>query len=110
VTYSDASVSPVCAIVGGVVAQEILKTICHNDKPFNNSFFFNGLDDSGKFRFCVLYFISLDFVSFHLLILLGLVAGLFEVKPEPVVSKPCAVISFEDENLVQKKTEFIDID
>jgi len=39
--------SPVCAIVGGVVAQEILKVVCHNDKPFNNSFFFNGLDDSG---------------------------------------------------------------
>jgi ubiquitin-like 1-activating enzyme E1 A len=39
--------SPVCAIVGGVVAQEILKIICHNDRPFNNSFFFNGLDDSG---------------------------------------------------------------
>jgi ubiquitin-like 1-activating enzyme E1 A len=40
--------SPVCAIVGGVVAQEILKIICHNDKPFNNSFFFDGLDDSGQ--------------------------------------------------------------
>jgi ubiquitin-like 1-activating enzyme E1 A len=40
--------SPVCAIVGGVVAQEILKIICHNDKPFNNSFFFNGLDDSAS--------------------------------------------------------------
>jgi len=39
--------SPVCAVVGGVVAQEILKIICHNDKPFNNTFFFNGMDDSG---------------------------------------------------------------
>jgi len=47
IQHLGTELSPICAIVGGVVAQEILKVICHNDKPFNNSFFFNGLDDSG---------------------------------------------------------------
>jgi len=38
-------ISPVCAVVGGVGAQEIIKLICHNDEPFNNFFFFNAIDD-----------------------------------------------------------------
>lgn len=39
-------ISPVCAILGGIGAQEILKIICHNDQPFSNFLFFNGDDDS----------------------------------------------------------------
>jgi hypothetical protein len=39
-------ISPVCAIMGGIVAQEIIKIICHNDQPFYNFLFFNGDDDS----------------------------------------------------------------
>lgn len=42
----NCEISPVCAILGGVVAQEILKIICHNDQPFSNFLFFNGDDDS----------------------------------------------------------------
>ncbi|XP_067942335.1 SUMO-activating enzyme subunit 1-like [Watersipora subatra] len=33
--------SPVCAIVGGVLAQEILKAVSHKDAPHNNHFLFD---------------------------------------------------------------------
>ena len=39
--------SPVAAIVGGVLAQEIIKTISNKDAPHNNFFLFNPLDSSG---------------------------------------------------------------
>ena len=40
-------VSPVCAIVGGVISQEIIKAVSHKDLPFNNFFFFSTIDGSG---------------------------------------------------------------
>ncbi|XP_076065036.1 SUMO1 activating enzyme subunit 1 [Oratosquilla oratoria] len=39
--------SPVCAIVGGVLAQEIIKAVSQKDQPHNNFFFFNTSDGSG---------------------------------------------------------------
>jgi len=44
----EVSLAPVCAILGGVVAQEILKVICRNDQPFRNFMFYNGMDDSAN--------------------------------------------------------------
>lgn len=40
-------VSPVCAIVGGVLAQEIIKAVSQKDPPLNNFFFFTTLDGAG---------------------------------------------------------------
>lgn len=39
--------SPVCAIVGGVLAQEIVKAVSRKDQPHKNFFFYNGLQGSG---------------------------------------------------------------
>lgn len=39
--------SPVCAIVGGVLAQEIIKAVSQKDLPHNNFFFFSTLDGAG---------------------------------------------------------------
>ncbi|XP_068081946.1 SUMO-activating enzyme subunit 1 [Anabrus simplex] len=36
-----AEVSPVCAIMGGVVAQEIIRAVSQNERTHNNMFFFN---------------------------------------------------------------------
>jgi len=36
-----AELSPVCAIVGGVLAQEVIKAISNKDAPHNNYFFYN---------------------------------------------------------------------
>jgi len=41
-------ISPVCAVLGGISAQEIVKIIFRNDVPFLNFFFFNGLDDDNS--------------------------------------------------------------
>ncbi|KAJ3080780.1 SUMO-activating enzyme subunit 1 [Quaeritorhiza haematococci] len=38
---------PVNAIMGGVIAQEIIRVLSGKDCPFNNFFCFNGLDSSG---------------------------------------------------------------
>ncbi|KAG9296401.1 hypothetical protein G9A89_014993 [Geosiphon pyriformis] len=43
----NAELSPVCAIVGGILAQDILKGLSQKDLPINNFFFYNGLDGSG---------------------------------------------------------------
>eukprot|EP01128_Nolandella_sp_AFSM9_P010263 TRINITY_DN7056_c0_g1_i1.p1 TRINITY_DN7056_c0_g1~~TRINITY_DN7056_c0_g1_i1.p1 ORF type:complete len:313 (+),score=73.16 TRINITY_DN7056_c0_g1_i1:30-968(+) len=40
--------APVCAIVGGTGAQEILKVMCANDIPFSNFFFYDGLGGGGS--------------------------------------------------------------
>lgn len=45
-------VVPVCAIVGGVLAQEIIKAVSHNEAPLNNMFFFDPNNFSGKIE-CV---------------------------------------------------------
>ncbi|KAL4238462.1 SUMO-activating enzyme subunit 1 [Mactra antiquata] len=42
-----AELSPVCAIVGGVLGQEIIKAVSHKDPPHNNFFFYNGVEGSG---------------------------------------------------------------
>jgi len=39
--------SPVCAIVGGVMAQEMIKAISNKDAPHNNFFFYNPLESCG---------------------------------------------------------------
>lgn len=40
-------VSPSAAIVGGILAQEIIKIISNRDAPHNNFFFFNPLETAG---------------------------------------------------------------
>jgi len=42
-----AELSPVCAIVGGVLAQEVIKAISNKDAPHNNYFFYNPLESCG---------------------------------------------------------------
>lgn len=42
-----AELSPVCAIVGGIAAQEIVRAICRNEEPLKNLFTYNGLDGGG---------------------------------------------------------------
>jgi ubiquitin-like 1-activating enzyme E1 A len=37
----------VCAITGGVLAQEIIKAVSKRDAPHNNFFFYNGTEGSG---------------------------------------------------------------
>lgn len=39
--------SPVCAILGGVISQEIIKAVSQKDNPFNNFFFYNGVSGDG---------------------------------------------------------------
>lgn len=39
--------TPVCAILGGILAQDVLKVVSGKDRPINNFFFYNGLDCSG---------------------------------------------------------------
>jgi ubiquitin-like 1-activating enzyme E1 A len=43
----NAEVSPVCAIVGGILAQELIKVVTGKDEPINNFFFYNGMDGGG---------------------------------------------------------------
>ncbi|CAG8607816.1 13162_t:CDS:2 [Ambispora leptoticha] len=43
----SAEISPVCAIVGGILAQDILKALSQKGPPINNFFVFNGTDCSG---------------------------------------------------------------
>ncbi|XP_006822130.2 SUMO-activating enzyme subunit 1-like [Saccoglossus kowalevskii] len=38
---------PVCAVVGGIVGQEVIKAVSGKDAPHNNFFFFNGTESSG---------------------------------------------------------------
>lgn len=40
-------VSPVCAIVGGELAQEVIKTLSQKGEPHNNFFFFNPVKNHG---------------------------------------------------------------
>lgn len=40
-------VGPVCAIVGAVLSQEVIKAVSHKDEPHNNMFFFNPLYHKG---------------------------------------------------------------
>ena len=40
-------VSPACAIVGGVMAQEIIKAVSQKEAPHNNMFFLNPIKNVG---------------------------------------------------------------
>merc|ERR1719348_2360034 len=42
-----AELSPVCAIVGGVLSQEVIKAISNKDAPHNNFFFYNPIQSCG---------------------------------------------------------------
>jgi len=42
-----AELSPVCAIVGGVLSQEVIKAISNKDAPHNNFFFYNPVQSCG---------------------------------------------------------------
>ena len=44
----DAELPPVNAILGGVLANEILKVISHKGEPVNNVFFFSLMDNVGQ--------------------------------------------------------------
>ena len=39
--------SPTSAVVGGILAQEVIKVISNRDAPHNNFFFFNPLETAG---------------------------------------------------------------
>lgn len=45
--HCTAEVSPVCAIVGGIVGQEVVKAVSGKDAPLNNFFFYDGLEGHG---------------------------------------------------------------
>ena len=47
---SPAGISPVCAIVGGIVGQEVIKAISGKDRPICNWFFYDALVGSGQER------------------------------------------------------------
>nr|CAD7458722.1 unnamed protein product [Timema tahoe] len=46
-SYVFARVSPVCAIVGGIMAQEIIKAASKLHEPYDNMFFFNPTTNGG---------------------------------------------------------------
>ncbi|KAI8069845.1 SUMO-activating enzyme subunit 1-like protein [Gilbertella persicaria] len=43
----DTEIAPVAAIVGGVLAQDILRTLSANELPIQNWFYYNGIDGTG---------------------------------------------------------------
>lgn len=47
-SHCTAQVSPVCAIVGGIVGQEVVKAVSGKDAPLNNFFFYDGLEGHGS--------------------------------------------------------------
>eukprot|EP00794_Sanderia_malayensis_P017643 gene17643-19398_t len=40
-------ITPVSCIIGGIIAQDIIKAVSGKDKPHNNFFFYDGLETSG---------------------------------------------------------------
>ena len=44
-TASEVELAPVCAIVGGVIASEVIKVISGKERPLNNTFIFEGNPD-----------------------------------------------------------------
>ncbi|KAK2140135.1 hypothetical protein LSH36_1471g00014 [Paralvinella palmiformis] len=47
VDHCFGELSPVCAITGGVLGQEIIKAVSKRDEPHNNFFFYDGVEGSG---------------------------------------------------------------
>ncbi|KAI8975562.1 hypothetical protein BDF20DRAFT_615124 [Mycotypha africana] len=46
----DTEMTPVAAIVGGILAQDILRTLSANGLPIRNWFYYNGLDGKLHYR------------------------------------------------------------
>ncbi|XP_075892667.1 SUMO-activating enzyme subunit 1 [Nelusetta ayraudi] len=46
-SHCFSEMSPVCAVVGGVLGQEVVKALSQRDAPHRNFFFFDGLKGSG---------------------------------------------------------------
>ncbi|KAF0694258.1 Aste57867_14853 [Aphanomyces stellatus] len=47
---AQADIVPVCAIVAGILGQEVVKAISRKDEPLNNYFFFDGSTGAGTVR------------------------------------------------------------
>ncbi|XP_070826245.1 SUMO-activating enzyme subunit 1 [Chaetodon trifascialis] len=47
ISYCFSEMSPVCAVVGGVLGQEVVKALSQRDAPHRNFFFFDGRKGSG---------------------------------------------------------------
>ncbi|XP_071065452.1 SUMO-activating enzyme subunit 1 isoform X2 [Dasypus novemcinctus] len=47
VRYCFSEMASVCAVVGGILAQEIVKALSQRDPPHNNFFFFDGMKGNG---------------------------------------------------------------
>uniref|UniRef100_A0A663FK53 THIF-type NAD/FAD binding fold domain-containing protein n=1 Tax=Aquila chrysaetos chrysaetos TaxID=223781 RepID=A0A663FK53_AQUCH len=47
VSYCFSEMAPVCAVVGGVLGQEVVKVVAVGTPPHNNYFFFNGIKGNG---------------------------------------------------------------
>jgi ubiquitin-like 1-activating enzyme E1 A len=45
---ATAELSPVCAVMGGIIGQEVFKSISGKDETIENYFFFSGLGMEGK--------------------------------------------------------------
>lgn len=43
-TLYDTEISSIAAIIGGILAQDILRTLSANELPIQNWFYFNGQD------------------------------------------------------------------
>ena len=44
---AGAELAPINAVIGGVLANEVLKLVSHKGEPFNNFFFFTLSDGAG---------------------------------------------------------------
>ena len=60
VSTASAEISPVCAILGGFLAQDILKTLSGKDAPLLNYFLYNGLEGKPPSRFQAAVFRSVS--------------------------------------------------
>jgi len=47
---AEADLVPVCAILGGVLGQEVIKAVSQKDEPICNYFYFDGLSGAGTAR------------------------------------------------------------
>lgn len=51
ISYCFSEMSPVCAVVGGVLGQEVVKALSQRDAPHRNFFFFDGRKGNGVVDF-----------------------------------------------------------
>lgn len=52
-TSLDTEISPITAIVGGILAQDILRTLSANELPIQNWFYYNGINGKKFFGFSI---------------------------------------------------------